>query len=259
VLETKGLTKYFGGLCAIEDLDLTVRKGEIVGLIGPNGAGKTTVFNLVTGFLRPSSGRIAFELKDIVGRKPHQIASLGMVRTFQLTSVFQDFTVVRNMQAASHLDPKVSFWEAIFNTAGYRRKEGEIRNRLLRILDFVGLSGVRDTVARSLPHGHLKMLCIAIALAANPRLLLLDEPLEGMNASEVNTTLHIISEIRKQGTAILLIEHNMRAVMTICDRLVVLNFGREIAQGSPSEVQNNPQVIQAYLGDEDDAAELEEH
>jgi branched-chain amino acid transport system ATP-binding protein len=259
MLETKGLTKYFGGLCAIGDLDLTIGQDEIVGLIGPNGAGKTTVFNLVTGFLRPSSGRIALEGKDIVGRKPHEIASQGMVRTFQLTSVFQDFTVLRNMQAASHLDPKVSFWEAIFYTAGYRRKEEEIRSKLLRILGFVGLSGVRDVVARNLPHGHLKMLCIAIALAANPKLLLLDEPLEGMNASEVDATLEIISEIRKQGTSILLIEHNMRAVMTICDRLMVLNFGKEIAQGSPSEVQNNPQVIQAYLGEEDDAADLEEH
>jgi branched-chain amino acid transport system ATP-binding protein len=251
MFETKGLTKYFGGLCAVQGLDLNVEEGEIVGLIGPNGAGKTTVFNLVTGFLHPTSGEIIFEGKDIVGQKPHAIAHLGMVRTFQLARIFHDFTVLRNMVAASHLNPKITFWEAILKTSRYRQKEEDISSKIMKILQFVGLSDMKDVVARNLPHGHQKKLCIAIALAANPKLLLLDEPLGGMNSSEVDNTLEIIAKIRKQGIAVLLIEHNMRAVMSICDRLLVLNFGREIARGSPDKIQKNQDVIQAYLGEED--------
>jgi branched-chain amino acid transport system ATP-binding protein len=259
MLETKGLTKYFGGLCAIKNLHLNVNAGEIVGLIGPNGAGKTTVFNLVTGFLHPTSGEIIFDGKDIVGQKPHVIARLGMVRTFQLARIFHDFTVLRNMVAASHLSPKIKFWEALLNNSRYRHKEADILDNIMKILHLVGLNDMTDVVSRNLPHGHQKMLCIAIALAANPKLLLLDEPLGGMNPAEVDTALKIIVKIRKQGTAVLLIEHNMRAVMSICDRLLVLNFGREIAKGSPEEVRNNQEVIQAYLGEEEYVTDSERH
>jgi len=248
MLETKGLTKYFGGLCAINNLDLKVNAGEIVGLIGPNGAGKTTLFNLVTGYLHPTSGKIMFDGKDIIGQKPHAVARLGMVRTFQLVRILPDFSVFRNMFAASHLHPQISFWEAILNTPRYRQKEKQINSKIMKILHFVGLSDMRDTVAGNLPHGHQKMLGIALALAANPKLLLLDEPLGGMNPVEVDTALELITEIRKQGTAILLIEHNMRAVMSICDRVLVLNFGTEIARGLPEEVKQNKEVIEAYLG-----------
>jgi branched-chain amino acid transport system ATP-binding protein len=259
MLETKGLTKYFGGLCAVQELNLNVKEREIVGLIGPNGAGKTTIFDLVTGFFHPTCGKIMLDGKDIVGKKPHEVAHLGVVRTFQLAKVFQDFTVLRNMVAASHLHPRITFWEALLNTSRYRWKEKDILNKIMNILQLVGLNQMKDVVARNLPHGHQKMLCIAIALAAQPKLLLLDEPLAGMNPAEVDTALEIIAKIRKQGTTVLLIEHNMRAVMSICDRLFVLNFGREIAEGSPEEVQNNQEVIHAYLGEEADVTDSERY
>lgn len=248
MLETKALTKYFGGLCAVNDVSFTVEEGEIVGLIGPNGAGKTTVFNLLTGFLQPSKGNIYFEGKDITGLKPHSIARLGMIRTFQLVRILPGFTVTQNMIAASHLHPKIGLWEAVFNTPAYRRKEKEIVARLREVLELVGLTEMKDTLARNLPHGHQKLLGIAMALAARPRLLLLDESLGGMNTSEVDNALGIIDKIRKQGTAILLIEHNVQAVMSICDRLYVINFGTEICRGLPSEVKQNQDVIAAYLG-----------
>lgn len=248
MLETKALTKYFGGLCAVNDISFTVEEGEIVGLIGPNGAGKTTVFNLLTGFLQPSKGNIYFEGKDITGLKPHSIARLGMIRTFQLVRILPGFTVTQNMIAASHLHPKIGLWEAVFNSPGYRRKEKEIVARLREVLELMGLTEMKDTLARNLPHGHQKLLGIAMALAAKPRLLLLDESLGGMNTSEVDNALGIIDKIRKQGTAILLIEHNVQAVMSICDRLYVINFGTEICRGLPSEVKQNQDVIAAYLG-----------
>jgi len=248
MLETKKLTKYFKGLCAVSNLDLNVNAGEIVGIIGPNGAGKTTVFNLITGFLQPTNGEIIFEGKSIVGQKPHAIAAKGIVRTFQLDRIFHDFTVLQNLVTASHLYAKIGFWEAVLNTTRYRKKDENTWDHAMKILQFIGLDNKKDEIARNLPHGHQKLLGIATGLAANPRLLLLDEPLAGMNPAEVDAALKTIGEIRKRGTAVLLIEHNMRAVMSICDRIVVLNFGIEIARGSPAEIQKNNEVIKAYLG-----------
>ena len=248
MLEIRGLSKYFGGLAAVNELDLSINKGELVGLIGPNGAGKTTTFNLVTGFLRPTRGKIMLEGNDIVGRKPHSVAEKGMVRTFQATSIFPNFTVLQNIVAASHLNPKVVFWEAALHTSSSRKKDEHILSQSLEIIRFMGLEGVKDTPAKSLPHGHKRILGIAIAFAAEPKLLLLDEPLSGMNAEEVSETVGLIKRIWQREVTILLIEHNMRATMSLCQRIVVLNFGKKIAEGSPEEIKGNNEVIRAYLG-----------
>ena len=247
MFEINALTKYFGGLAAVQNLNLRISEGEIVGLIGPNGAGKTTVFNLVTGFLRPTGGRIMFAGEGITARKPHSVAEKGIVRTFQANHLFADFSVLQNVIAACS-KPKVSFWEAAFHTPSSRRKEESALSRALEIVQFVGLDTVKDMPARSLPHGHQRILGIAIALAAEPKLLLLDEPLSGMSAEEVNNAKEIIHKIWKKGITILLIEHNMGAIMSLCQRIVVLNFGNKIAEGSPDEVRENKEVIQAYLG-----------
>lgn len=248
MLEIKGLTKYFGGLAAVSGLDLSISQGEILGLIGPNGAGKTTAFNLITGFLRPTKGRIMFAGRDVTGQKPHSIAAKGVVRTFQATSLFPDFTVLQNIMAACHLKPKVGFWEAALHTPSSHKKEEYFLSRALEIAQFVELDGVRDMPAQSLPHRHKRILGIAIALAAEPKLLLLDEPLSGMNAEEVGEAMVLINRIWQRGITILLIEHNMRAAMSLCQRIAVLNFGRKIAEGSPEEIRENRDVIQAYLG-----------
>jgi branched-chain amino acid transport system ATP-binding protein len=248
MLETKELTKNFKGVQAVSNLDLNVNAGEIVGIIGPNGAGKTTVFNLITGYLQPTKGEVIFNGKDITGQKPHVIAKHGVVRTFQLDRIFHNFSVTQNVVTASYLYAGIGLSEAAFNTSGYRKKNRDTSEHAGKILKFMRLDDKKDEIARNLSHGHQKLLGIAIALAATPRVLLLDEPLGGMNPAEVDNTLEIIGEIRKQRTAILLVEHDMQAVMKICDRIVVLNFGMEIARGSPEEVQKDKEVIQAYLG-----------
>ncbi len=248
MIETRDLTKNFGGLKAVNKLNIKVEQGEIVGLIGPNGSGKTTVFNLLTGFLKPTSGQILFEGKDISHKSPNARTKLGISRTFQIVKVFRDFTVSKNMAAASHLYPKIGFWEAIFFTRGYRRKENQIKDDMMKTLQFLGLDKQKDEIARNLPHGYQQLLGIAMALATRAKLLLLDEPLAGLSPAEVQRALEIIGELRRQGKTILLIEHNMAAAMNICDRLVVLNFGTQICGGSPDEVCNDKEVIQAYLG-----------
>ncbi len=246
-LETNGLTKNFGGLAAVHELEMSVREGEIVGLIGPNGAGKTTVFNLITGFLRPSAGRIRFDGKDITGRKPHVIARMGIGRTFQLATLFPEFTVFENIVTSFNLYPKSGFWEALFKTPSYRRKEREILKQADEILHFVGLEKVRDVPGRNLPHGHQKLLTVARALAIRPRFLLLDEPIAGMSLEEIHEAISVIEKIRSQGVTLLLVEHNMR-IMRLCDRVIVINFGHKIAEGSMAEVRTNEEVMKAYFG-----------
>jgi branched-chain amino acid transport system ATP-binding protein len=249
MLEVRGLTKLFGGLAAVQGLDLTINQGEIVGLIGPNGAGKTTVFNLLTGFIRPTGGKVIFEGKDITGNKPHSIAEKGVVRTFQATSIFPDFTVLQNIVAAHHLKPKIGLWETALHIPSSYRKEEQILSQALEIIQLLGLVSVKDMPARSLPHGHKRILGIALALAAKPKLLLLDEPLSGMNAAEVEVAEVFINKIWQEKVTILLIEHNMKAAMSLCQRIIVLNFGKKIAEGSPKEIREDKNIIQAYLGD----------
>lgn len=242
------MTKYFGGLAAVNQLDFDVSRGEMVGLIGPNGAGKTTVFNLLTGFLRPTRGKVLFKGKDITSQTPHSIAKKGMVRTFQATNLFSNLSVLQNIIAACYLKSKVNFWEAMLHMPMSLKKEENVLSRALEIMRFIGLDAVKDQPARSLPHGYKRVLGIAVSMAADPQLLLLDEPLSGMNAEEANTTVALIKRIWEEGTTILLIEHNMRAAMNLCQRIIVLEMGRKIAEGSPEKVRANKEVIQAYLG-----------
>jgi branched-chain amino acid transport system ATP-binding protein len=248
MLKIIGLTKYFGGLAAVNELDFGIRQGELVGLIGPNGAGKTTVFNLITGFIRPNKGKILFKGKDLIGQKPHSIAKAGIVRTFQATNLYSNFTVLENINAACYLKSKVSFLKTILHTSTSRRDEEDILNQTLKILHFVGLESVKDQPTRGLPHGYKRILGIAVSIAADPQLLLLDEPFSGMNVEEVDQAVALIRRIWETGTTIFLIEHNMRAAMNLCQRIIVLEMGSKIAEGSPEEVRANKKVIQAYLG-----------
>ena len=248
MLEIEGLTKFFGGLAALSEVDISVKPGEILGLIGPNGAGKTTFFNLVSGVLRPTRGRVIFEGNDITSEKTHSIAERGIVRTFQATNICPDFTVLKNIILSCHLKPKIGLLETVFHTPSSRRKEKDILHRSQAILDLVGLNVMAGVTARNLAHGHKRILGIAIALAAEPKLLLLDEPLSGMNAEEVSETMKLIRRLWQSGITILLIEHNMRAAMSLCQRIVVLNFGKKIAEGPPEEIKGNQEVIRAYLG-----------
>ena len=247
LLEISGLTKYFGGLAAVSQLDVYVNEGEIVGLIGPNGAGKTTVFNLITGVFPPTKGKVTFDGTDITGKKPHVIAELGIGRTFQLNPLFADFTVLENVSASFHLRPRSSWLGTYFNTATYRRNEAYILEQSLEILKLVGLDKFKDELAKNLPHGYQKMLGMARALATRPKLLLLDEPIAGMNPDEIDFTLTNIRKTQQQGVTFLIVEHNMR-IMDLCDRVVVINFGKKITEGLPKEVRKNEEVIQAYFG-----------
>ncbi len=250
LLETAGLTKIFGGLIALHDINMSIEEGEIVGLIGPNGAGKSTIINLISGFLRPHSGRILFEGKDITGLKPHLMARLGIGRTFQITPFFGEFTTLQNIVASFYLSADNSLFGSIFNTLSYRQKEKAILNQAEKNLELVGLGPVRDELAKNLPHGFQKVLDLATALSVKPKILLLDEPIGGMDPDEIALALQVIDRIRAQGTTILLVEHNVGIVMSLCDRIMVVNYGLKIAEGPPDEVRANNEVIRAYFGEE---------
>ena len=224
-----------------------VNEGEIVGLIGPNGAGKTTVFNLITGVYPPTGGKVIYNGKEITGKKPHKVAELGIGRTFQLNPLFAEFTVMQNVSASFYLHPRSSLLDIYFNTATYRRNEAYILEQSLEILRLVGLEHMKDEFARNLPHGYQKMLGVARALATRPKLLLLDEPLAGMNPSEIDFTLTNIRKTQQQGVTVLIVEHNMQ-ILDLCDRVVVISLGQKICEGLPREVRENQEVITAYLG-----------
>lgn len=252
LLRTSKLTKHFGGLAAVSELDLEIYPGEILGLIGPNGAGKTTVFNMLSGFLAPTSGSIRFKEDEISGRKPYEIARYGIVRTFQLTTVFGDLTVLDNVLLGGHLRADTRPWQVLFKRPAIPSAEQE---EAWKMLEITGLTPFATTLAKNLPHGQQRSLGIAVALAAHPTLLLLDEPVAGMTAAEKDHVMDLVRLIRDRGVTVLLVEHDMRAVMGTCERIVVLNFGRKIAAGTPEEIRTHPEVIEAYLGADFDAAQ----
>lgn len=248
LLETIGLTKHFGGLAAVSKVDISIEHGQIVGLIGPNGAGKTTLINLISGFMQPTSGRILFDGEEVTGKKPHLLARMGIGRTFQITPLFREFTTFKNLVASFYLSADRSLWGSILNTPRYRKKEANILKEVEENMELVGLSKVRDELAKNLPHGYQKVLDLAEALAISPKLLLLDEPMGGMSQEETDLALRAIKRVHAKGTTILLVEHNVSIVMGLCQRIIVINYGEKIADGSPEEVRNNKEVVRAYFG-----------
>ena len=252
ILEVRGLVKSFGGLIAVNNLDFNVNQNEIFAIIGPNGAGKSTIFNLITAYLKPTEGRIKFQGKDITKSKTYEIAHKGLVRTFQKTNVYRDMTVLRNVIIAHHIHCQANDWEHFFNTKRAREDNQIIMKNSLEILKFLDLQKVQNQIARNLPHGQLRVLEIAIGMAADPKLLLLDEPFTGMNSEEIDRLCSVIRSIRDQGITIVLIEHDMRVVMDLGERIMVINFGKKIAEGKPKNIQNNDLVIEAYLGKSDE-------
>ena len=249
LLEVKDLGIDFGGLRALTDVDLTIDAGEIVGLIGPNGAGKTTVFNLLTGVYTPTRGAIRFAGKSIIGKKPYQITQTGIARTFQNIRLFKEMSVLDNIRVAINHTMRYPVISSFFRLPGYWREEGEAEERARELLGVFGMESVADQMAANLPYGMQRKLEILRALAADPQLLLLDEPAAGMNPTETHELMEVIRSIRERfQVAILLIEHDMSLVMNVCERLYVLDYGQLIASGTPDDIRRNEKVITAYLG-----------
>ena len=250
LLKAEGVSIVFGGLKAVSDFDFYINKGELVGLIGPNGAGKTTAFNLITGVYQPTTGDITFNGKSIVGLKPYEITQRGIARTFQNIRLFSELTVLENVKIAFHFHVKYGLFESVLRLGRYFKEEEQIEAESLKLLKIFHLEDKAGELAKNLPYGAQRRLEIARALAAKPKLLLLDEPAAGMNPQETKELMNMITWIRKEfGLTILLIEHDMKLVSGICEEVTVLNFGQELAQGKTSDVLNNPEVIKAYLGD----------
>lgn len=254
LLEVVNVSKWFGGVRAVSDVSFAIERGSIVSLIGPNGAGKTTVFNIVSGFYKPDTGRIIFEGRDITNIKVYECAKIGIARTFQNIRLFYNMTVLENVMVGRHVRSKSglsSFFDAILRTKDFHSTEKEIEEKSFEYLKMLGLESYVNTIAKNLPYGLQRKLEIARALATEPKLLLLDEPTAGMTYREVNEIMEIISKIRDMGITVFLIEHQMMLVMGISDKVIVLDHGEKIAEGTPEEVKNNQKVIDAYLGVEE--------
>jgi branched-chain amino acid transport system ATP-binding protein len=246
ILRVESLTMQFGGLVAISDLTFALNKGEIRGLIGPNGAGKTTTFNVISGFYRPTGGRVLYKGEDISGLKMSAVAAKGVVRTFQLSTLFQEFTLLDNVLVGCHLHQKPTMLGAVFGTDAADRKAAT--EKALSMLDLFDLLDLKDVLAAELPHGLQRVLGMAVALASEPEVLMLDEPFTGMNPEETRQMMELMRKVRDRGVTLLLVEHDMQAVMGLCDTVTVLNFGCLLTEGTPEEVRNDPRVIEAYLG-----------
>jgi branched-chain amino acid transport system ATP-binding protein len=254
ILETENLTKDFGGLRALDNVTIAVYEGELLGLIGPNGAGKTTFLNSIVGIYRPTSGRVTLEGQGVTGLKPHQLAEKGLAKTFQLVTLFDESTVLENILVACNMKPRPGFWGSVFDTSSNKKKSGQMLDEALGMLELVGIGDSKEEIAGTLSHGHRKLLQVAMVLTLSPKVLLLDEPAAGMNVDEITSMMNLVKETQRKGVGIILIEHNMRVIRDYCDKVVVLDYGQKIAEGTPEEVSINKDVIKAYLGEVKGAA-----